>query len=234
MTDCLICNEPMKEDGSRNYRRSTYWWWCEDCEFGQVDPMPSDDELEDYYSSQYRKDTHDHRDMGYEYDGSPGEWNYHEEEERAKGWLDYIVPPERHLDVGASTGKVLEVIDAPIQVGVEIGPWSELYTSYPRLEGLRNKFDLVTCLHTLEHVSDPIGFLSQIGRVSSGQVCIEVPQPVMRQWPHLLDFRKKSLLLAMDKAGLPAKIVEDAYHIKSLHHRKRPQPETHPSSPAGG
>ena len=37
----------------------------------------------------------------------------------------------------------------------------------------------------------------------------------MRQWPHLLDFRKKSLLRAMDKAGLPAKIVEDAYHIKA-------------------
>ena len=37
----------------------------------------------------------------------------------------------------------------------------------------------------------------------------------MRQWPHLLDFRNKSLLLAMERAELTAEIVEDTYHIKA-------------------
>jgi hypothetical protein len=110
---------------------------------------------------------------------------------------------------------VLEVIGAEVQVGVEAGPWGEAYECYPTMQLLPDMYDLVTCLHTLEHVRDPIELLRQIKFVALKQVCIEVPQPVMRQWPHLLDFRNKSLLLAMEKAGLPATIVEDAYHIKA-------------------
>ena len=215
MTDCLICGKTMREDGSRNYRRTTYWFWCDECEFGQVDPMPSEKDLAEYYKLQYRRETHDHRDMGYEYDGKPGEWNYHEEEERGRGWLAYIDTPKSHLDIGSSTGKVLEIIGAEVQVGVEAGTWGQYYDCYPSMDYVALQYELVTCLHTLEHVRDPIAFLKEIKRVASGQVCIEVPQPVMRQWPHLLDFRNKSLLLAMEKAGLPAIIVEDTYHIKA-------------------
>ena len=217
MPDCLICDKPMREDGSRNYRRTTYWFWCDECEFGQVDPMPSEKFLAEYYKLQYRRDTHDHRKMGIEYDGKPGEWNYHEEEERGKGWLDYVDSPESHLDIGSSTGKVLEVIDAEIQAGVEAGTWGEAYECYPSMEHITRQYDLVTCLHTLEHVNNPIRLLRQIKWVALKQVCIEVPQPVMRQWPHLLDFRNRSLLLAMERADMPAEIVEDAYHIKARH-----------------
>ena len=209
MTDCLICGKPMREDGSRNYRRTTYWFWCDKCEFGQEDPMPSEKFLGEYYKLQYRSDTHD------QHDGLPGEWNHDEEAERGRGWLDYVDSPKSHLDIGSSTGKVLEIIGAEVQVGVEAGPWGESYECYPTMDHITDKYDLVTCLHTLEHVRDPLELLQQIKRVALKQVCIEVPHPVMRHWPHLLDFRNKSLLLAMEKAGLPATIVEDAYHIKA-------------------
>ena len=217
MVACLICNEPMKEDGSRNYRRTTYWFWCEECEFGQVDPMPTSKEIADYYASgEYRRETHKHIRPELEFEEEPQDFNINEEEARGKGWLDYIDPPEKHLDVGASTGKVLEVIDAPCQSGVEPGPWSRFYRSYPNMD-IKVNFDLVTSFHTLEHVTDPVDFLRSIKRLATDQVCIEVPQPVMRQWPHLSDFRNKSLLRAMEYAGMPAKIVEDEYHIKAKH-----------------
>jgi hypothetical protein len=205
----------MSGDGLSTYRRTTHWFWCDDCEFGQVDPMPEG--LEEYYASgEYRRETHDHRNTGVEFDGEPADWNYQEEEERAKRWLEHIdLPVIAHLDIGASTGKVLEVINAPIQVAVEPGPWHRYYTSWLSIEDVLLKCDLITCLHTLEHVTDPLKLLRRIRELAIGQVCIEVPQPVMRQWPHLLDFREKSLLKAMEMAGMPAAIVENEYHIKA-------------------
>jgi len=219
MVECLICSQPMRSNGERNYRRSIYWWWCDECEFGQVDPMPPEEEILEYYASgEYRQDEglkHEETAHG-DYDGEPGEWNYHEEGERGRGWLDYVDFPVRsHLDVGASTGKVLEVIGAEFQAGVEPGQWRERYDSYIRIEDVEEYFDLVTCLHTLEHVVDPMKLLRQIHDIATGQVCVEVPQPVMRMWPHLTDWREKSLLKAMDLAGLPARIVENAHHIKA-------------------
>lgn len=198
----------MREDGSQSFRRITHWFWCDECEFGQIAPMPSEEFLAEYYKTQYRKDTTGG------YDGSPGERNYHEETERGKGWLDYVDNPKSHLDIGSSTGKVLEVIGAEVQVGVEAGTWGEHYECYPTMGFITRKYDLITCLHTLEHVRDPIDLLRQIKFSAKRQVCIEVPK-AMRLWPHLSDFTNKSLLLAMEKAGLPATIVEDAYHIKA-------------------
>ena len=171
--------------------------------------MPSEELLDEYYKTQYRKDT-----TGGD-DESPGERNYHEETERAKGWVDYIDSPRSHLDIGSSTGKVLEVIGAEVQVGVEAGTWGEHYECYPTMDHITRQFDLVTCFHTLEHVLNPIALLRDIKRVALKQVCIEVPEPGSRLWPHLAEFRNKSILLAMEQTGLPAEIIEAKYHIKA-------------------
>jgi hypothetical protein len=199
----------MREDGSQSFRRITHWFWCDECEFGQIDPMPTEKDLSEYYRDQYRKDTTGRT------DGLPGEGNYHEEAERARGWVDHIDSPKSHLDIGSSTGKVLEVIGAEVQVGVEAGPWGEAYECYPSMQLLPDMYDLVTCFHTLEHVLNPIELLHQIKYVALKQVCIEVPVAVMKLWPHLSGFTNKSILLAMEQADLPAEIVEDAYHIKA-------------------
>lgn len=207
----------MAEDCISDFRRVSHWWWCGPCKFGQVDPMPGDI-IEHYSSGAYRKSTHDHRDMGYEYDGEPGEWNYLEEEKRARGWMGYIdLPVLSHLDVGASTGKVLEIIDAKTQVGVELGPWERYYESYPFTKDVEGKFELVTCFHTLEHVIDPIAFMRDIADVHVGQVCVEVPHGIQKGWPHLLAFTDESLLQVMSVAGLAAKIVESTPYIKVKH-----------------
>jgi hypothetical protein len=172
--------------------------------------MPSEEEVLDYYTSgQYRKDTHGDR------EGLPDEHNFSEERLCVEGWLPHIsLPVERHLDIGASTGAALETIGAGTRVGVEPGPWGRSWGALENLDEVEGTFDLITCLHVLEHEIDPFETLRKIRRLAVGQVCIELPVLPGWGWPHLTCFRNKSILKAMADAEMPATIVDDAYHIK--------------------
>ena len=195
-----------------DHRRHCDYAWCAECDFAQIYPMPSEAEVLEYYASgQYRTETHCKTE-------GPGERNFHEERTRADGWLPYIsLPVERHLDIGSSAGQVLEVLGAEVQVGVEPGIWGREYGAFESLDEVEGTFDLVTCLHTLEHVIDPFEMLRKIRGRASGQVCIELPKPPGWGWPHLTCFRNKSLLKAMEDAGMPARIVNHDFHIKAKH-----------------
>lgn len=197
-----------------DHRRHCDYAWCPECDFAQIYPMPSEKEVLEYYASgDYREDTH-HGGK----DREPGERNFNEEKKRAEDWLPRIkFPVERHLDIGSSTGKVLEIVGAEVQVGVEPGLWGREYGAYERLDEVEGEFDLITCLHTLEHVIDPFEMLKKIRELAIGQICIELPKPPGWGWPHLVCFRNKSLLKAMEDAGMPAKIVDDSFHIKAKH-----------------
>ena len=195
-----------------DHRRHCDYAWCADCDFAQIYPMPSEEEILEYYSSgKYRGETHSKA-------LEPDDANLNEERVRAEGWLDYIkFPVRRHLDIGSSAGKVLETIGAEVQTGVEPGSWGREYGAFERLDEVEGAFDLITCLHVIEHVVDPFEMLKGIRRLAVGQVCIEVPRPPGWGWPHLVCFRNKSILKAMEDAMMPARIVEDAFHIKVKH-----------------
>ena len=206
-----MCGELMAVGKTIDHRRLTDYAWCESCDFAQIYPMLPEEEIVSYYASgEYRKETDNGRD-------EPQESNFHEERERARGWQPYLAEAERHLDIGSSTGKVLETIGAPVQVGVEPSPWGREYGALESLDDVEGKFDLITCLHVIEHVTDPFSLLEQIRGLASGQVCIEIPKPPGWGWPHLTCFRSKSLLKAMGDARMPAKIVDDNYHIKAIY-----------------
>jgi hypothetical protein len=141
------------------------------------------------------------------------------EEDRGRQWLEYIQPPiERYVDIGAGAGASIPVIQKhfgiPYTIGVDPRPWHVLYNCVQYISELEGTFDLVTCLHVLEHIEDPITFLAEIKEVASGQVCIETPHYPDRAWPHLHAFTVESLLLAMEKAGMPAELCDANYHIK--------------------
>lgn len=209
---CLMCGGLMRVGKTIDHRRKSDYAWCSSCDFAQIYPMPSEEEVLKYYTSgKYRTETHCKTD-------GPDERNFHEEKTRAEGWLDYMsLPVERHLDIGSSAGKVLETIGAKVQVGVEPGAWGREYGAFENLDEVEGTFDLVTCLHTLEHVVDPFEMLKKIRRLAVGQVCIELPKPPGWGWPHLTCFRNKSLLKAMEDAGMPARIVNHDFHIKAKH-----------------
>ena len=210
---CLMCGGSMDVGKTIDYRRHCDYAWCAECDFAQIYPMPSEEEVLDYYTSgQYRKDSHGDR------EGLPDEHNFSEERQSPEGWLPHIsLPVERHLDIGASTGATLEIIGAGTRVGVEPGPWGRSWGALENLDEVEGTFDLITAIHVLEHVIDPFEMLRKIRLLAVGQVCIELPKPPGWGWPHLTCFRNKSILKAMADAEMPATIVDDVYDIKVKH-----------------
>jgi predicted Zn-ribbon and HTH transcriptional regulator len=72
-------------------------------------------------------------------------------------------------------------------------------------------FDLIFCLHTLEHVADPIGIVSRLGEQLSddGALYVEVPLGAWLEWndvrepiTHVNYFSEQSLKYVMEAAGL--------------------------------
>ena len=216
MDTCLLCAGELRDDGEQSFRRVTRWGYCTSCEFGQVTPMPSVESINEYYASgDYRRETAHTANPGGDENDGPQERNLHEETIRAEWWLPHIrFPVVAHLDVGSSSGRVLELVGADRQVGIEPGPWGKLYTSYGRIGDVGGTFDLITVFHTLEHVPNPIAILAGVERLAVGQVCVEVPAPRSRLWPHLVEWSVKSLSLAMEQTGMPITWVSQAGTLK--------------------
>jgi len=119
---------------------------------------------------------------------------------------------ESHLDIGCSRGYLLDEVGAKLKVGVESDtnnvtvPGIEVYSQMNQVP--QKSFDLVTAIHTLEHVSDPKSFLKDmIKKVSDeGHIIIEVPTwkspggPL--RLPHLYHFEPDVLKLMCREVGL--------------------------------
>jgi len=127
----------------------------------------------------------------------------------------------RHLDLGSSSGAVLRAIQAEYgcaSVGVEPG---EAYrqlsegpglTIYPSLESLRRtseaRFDLVTLLHVLEHMPDPVATLRELVETwmtPGASLLVEVPNLIEHEGlerSHLFGFTAATLRETILQAGL--------------------------------
>ena len=133
---------------------------------------------------------------------------------------------KRHLDIGASRGFLLDWVGAKVRVGVEL---NEEYHNdrngnkyYKRLEEVaEKKFDLVSLVHVLEHVSHPMDVLLQATRKTQrgGHVYIEVPSDFSKggwaRLAHLFHFEPPTMRYMLNKAGLviKAEYLSPHYHI---------------------
>jgi SAM-dependent methyltransferase len=148
---------------------------CQKCYLIFQNPRFSDDELETYYSKGYYRLSVNLTD----------EEIVKDEEERAIA--DAKIIKERlqeissHLDIGSGSGFLLREVAAETRVGVEIdtGKIKRLGSSiYSKIDELPGKlFDLVTVIHTLEHISSPLEFLQSVSKLvkKEGHIVIEVP-----------------------------------------------------------
>jgi hypothetical protein len=121
-----------------------------------------------YYQSTYRKTLHN----GTE---EVSEEVKNIEKDRGKRLVSEILKRantvERAMDVGSSTGYLLSKIgdfyDCLIQ-GVEPNTEYRKYSisqgipTAEKIDQVNGIFDLITCIHTLEHTIDPVGFLKPI------------------------------------------------------------------------
>ena len=86
-----------------------------------------------------------------------------------------------HLDIGCSRGYLLEMSQADGRkvFGVEpnVGYTKEGIRTVPTLDLVRGKWDTITCLHVLEHVTDPLQYAHTIMALLApgGRLILEVP-----------------------------------------------------------
>lgn len=132
----------------------------------------------------------------------------------------YIKQIHRCLDIGSSTGILLETLNSAYQcegVGIEPG---QAYASFSREKGFHivadiqhldseyeGSFDLVSMGHTLEHIPEPVDYLVELSErwISPlGYLLLEVPNLYGHhafERAHLIAFSKQTLRESLQQAG---------------------------------
>lgn len=191
---------------------------CQNCHVIFQNPRLSDVEIHRFYAKGYYRQTINMTD----------EEAANDEASRAKfdakiikNFIDQDILS--HLDVGCGRGYLLEEIGAIVKVGVEVDKYrikAESIEIYSRMSQVPQKsFDLVTAIHTLEHVPDPISYLKEMIKLvdKNGHLVIEVPTwkspggPL--RLPHLFHFEPDVLKLMCREAGLKVLHVQFTPHL---------------------
>lgn len=159
---------------------------CIACGLVWVDPRPSDENIDEFYSSEYRRQ--------YKGAGRPKPKHCYRETlrgiNRVGRFLSVYQPGMRVLDVGAGAGFFAYVLKRKGILIDGIEP-NEGYANYARTDlGLHNirtgflkdiekdgYYDLITINHVFEHLPDPCLAMKQMHKIlcSEGRVLMEVP-----------------------------------------------------------
>ncbi len=187
---------------------------CGNCGLVFQSPRMTAVELDDFYESEYRQ--------VYQGDEGPTQKDLFVQNGRAESLLGFLsqskVKPTKCLDIGCSSGILLnhfrDRFDCQV-VGVEPG---EAYREYAHSQGLtvfadlsdideNSEFDMISMAHVLEHLADPVGFLSTIKKeylTPSGWLLIEVPNLYAHdsfEIAHMTCFSAHTLSEVFRKAG---------------------------------
>jgi 2-polyprenyl-3-methyl-5-hydroxy-6-metoxy-1,4-benzoquinol methylase len=227
VTHCPLCSgtESLLFD-QRDFRgRPVTNRICTVCGLVFQSPHPSAAELESFYEREYR--------LLYQGESGPTAKDLAVQEKRAAVLLQFIqrstgdgftstgpTKTLRHLDIGCSSGLLLERFQAAAgtrPVGVEPGT---AYREHARRRGLtvyaslhelqeagERRFDLVSLLHVLEHLPDPAGTLVELREkflATGGLLLLEVPNLYAHdcfEVAHLVSFSSHTLLQVVERAG---------------------------------
>lgn len=195
---------------------------CDHCGLLYTNPMPTDSELEAYYANFYRFDYQA---------AATAPKDKHLKKRRGEAavrvrQLEGLLPKQaRTLDFGCGSG---EFVGAMLALGHDAHGFEpgDTYGSHAQaLHGERisikgwqdvnyqEGFDLVTCFHVLEHLSNPVDALRQMAAWAAldGLVYVEVPDLGSTgpnkgfgalHFAHLLGFNHHNLIVAAARAGL--------------------------------
>jgi SAM-dependent methyltransferase len=189
---------------------------CENCGLVFQSPRMSTVELDEFYAAEYRQIY-----QGVE---GPTTKDLRTQEGRASALLkfaqDFVPQVERHLDIGCSTGILLEFFHdhyGSQPVGVEPGDAYRKFaqekgiTVYADIENLlpagEKCCDLISMTHVLEHLSNPVGYLTYLGEkylTKGGWLLIEVPNLYCHdsfEIAHLVSFSAHTLRQTLQRAG---------------------------------
>jgi len=172
---------------------------CRKCGLIIQSPRMTDERIDLYYSSGVYRAT---QEISVE-DMDRGEVM---RADTAAEWLQGmgILPIESHLDIGCSRGSFLKRVNAAQKYGLDTNHeyGVESFTVIRETAAVV-PCELVSALHVLEHVTDPLGQLKTWRAWSTKYVLIEVPRPDSGlRFPHLYYFPVKVLEEMFKKAKL--------------------------------
>jgi SAM-dependent methyltransferase len=153
----------------------------------------------------------------------PIDWVVEKEQERARYQIDFIAEwmnaPHRFLDIGASSGQLLRAARDRFgcrAIGIEPGDVyrSEAEKAFPfyssvesLIESNEPRFDVVAMSHVLEHLHQPVSFLSNLREhvlQNEGALFIEVPNLYGHSCfepAHLYSFSEQTLSALLRASG---------------------------------
>jgi len=223
---CLLCNSEENEifASEESFGFPLTYYQCENCGLVFQSIEESSAAAPGFYEETYRKI--------YQSSEEPTAKDIWVQEYRAEHLVRLVGAkgvgaPERVLDIGASTGILLEAFERTynsVVTGVEPG---EAYRAFAEEKGIKmfdslealiasrpEKFDLVSMVHVLEHLADPVGTLQKIRREllsENGVLLLEVPNFYVHdsyELAHLACYTPHTLAETVKKAG---------YGLVSLH-----------------
>ena len=196
--------------------RMIHYRLCEICGFVFQSPRMGDEELAEFYITGYRQTV-----QGSE---APTEKDLRVQVGRARHLRAFcnsrLRTVSRHLDIGSSSGALLrEMARAYDCTGTGIEPGEayrkisrgqglEVYRGLEELgEGQRRSFDLVSIIHVLEHLPDPVVYLRGLRETwiaPGGRLLVEAPNLFghrSAELAHLSIFSPRTLRQTLEQAG---------------------------------
>ena len=218
VAECPLCGsaqkrlfETIEEDG-----QIVAFHICNRCGLVYQSPRIDESELEHFYEREYRIQRQETE--------NPIEKDLLMQGARARAVLGMVQPRlsavTRHLDVGSSSGALLQRFHEQYRcasVGVEPGEAYRRFSKsqglkiYPSLDALAETdeapFDLISMLHVLEHLIDPVHTLRSLRESKmrpGGYLLLEVPNLIEHEsleLSHLYAFTRSTLKTIVRQAG---------------------------------
>ncbi len=222
---CPVCTE--RADGFQRFEQivdqgiQLAYVICAGCGLVMQTPRPTKESLDIYYREAYRLQV-----QGVE---GPTDKDLRVQAGRARFLAklirDNLDEVGAHLDIGSSSGALLRAIRGSFDcesIGIEPGETYRQYSQdtglevYPSLDALpddwRGKFDLITLIHVLEHLHDPVGYLRKLWMDwlrPGGWLLIEVPNLLGHQaleFSHLYAFTPETIGETLRRSGFRVRV----------------------------
>jgi len=216
---CPLCGKRQAKElhWMQSFGFPVVYYHCQACGFVFQDAAASRATQPDFYTENYRKI--------YQQSAAPTPKDLRQQQLRAEDQIRFLRAQgvqnlARVLDIGASSGLFLQALQNEFQaegVGVEPGnayralaeaQGLRMVTSLPELIASRpERFDLVSLMHVLEHLPDPVGVLRQVREellTPQGWLLLEVPNFYAHnsyELAHLSCFTPHTIVEALSKAG---------------------------------
>lgn len=225
--DCPVCgsadHEPIATLDRKLKKLTTHV--CNHCGLLFHNPMPSDEELGKYYCEMYRLEHQFFR-------KKPRPYHIAKKGDEARRRYDQIskfvdlTRPMSTLDFGCGSGELVRHMAkmghsaSGIEPGDDFSEHAELAAfgaakifrgGWAEIDIPPASFDIVTCLHVLEHLNNPIAALKQIEQwlKPGGVFFVEVPNMMgyankgfdCLHFAHTLGFSRDNLVFALRQAG---------------------------------